>query len=71
LRLTLLGLGIGLAGSFALARVIAGTLYRVKPTDPQTYIAMTILLFAVAMLAVYIPARRAAALDPLAALRWE
>lgn len=46
-------------------------LFRVKATDPQTYIVMTILLFAVAMLAVYIPARRAAALDPLVALRWE
>ena len=71
LLITVLGLGIGLAGSLILARVIASMLYQVKPTDPQTYITMTVLLFAVAMLAVYIPARRVATLDPLVALRWE
>lgn len=71
LLITLVGLAIGLAGSLMVARLIAGMLYHVAPSDPQTYIVMTVLLFAVAMLAVYIPARRAASLDPLVALRWE
>jgi putative ABC transport system permease protein len=71
LLMAIIGLGLGLAGSFALTRVVQNLLYRVAPTDPLTYIVVSVLLVAVAMLATYIPARRAARLDPMVALRWE
>lgn len=66
-----LGLALGLAGSLALKHVVEHLLYEVKTTDPLTYAAVSLLLFAVAMLAAYFPARRAAKVDPLVALRWE
>jgi putative ABC transport system permease protein len=66
-----IGLGLGLAGSLALTRVVESLLYKVKPTDPPTYVAVSALLLTVALLATYIPARRAARVDPLVALRWE
>jgi putative ABC transport system permease protein len=69
--MTVLGLVFGLAGSFLLKRVVEHLLYQVKTTDPLTYAAVSLLLLAVAMLAAYIPARRAAKVDPLVALRWE
>ncbi len=69
--MTVLGLVLGLAGSLALKRVLEHLLYQVKTTDPLTYVAVSLLLLAVAMLAAYIPARRAAKVDPLVALRWE
>jgi putative ABC transport system permease protein len=69
MRLTLAGVGVGLAASFALTRTLSGLLYAVKPTDPVTFIAVSLLLSAVALLACYIPARRAARLDPLKTLR--
>ena len=65
------GLTIGLAGSLAFTRVIANRLYVVTATDPATYIAVCLLMFAVAMTATYIPARRAARVDPVVALRQE
>jgi len=71
LRLTLIGVAIGVAGSFALTRLIARFLYEVKPTDPLTFAAVSIVLTAVALAASYIPARRASKLDPMAALRHE
>ena len=71
LLMAMIGLGLGLAGSFALTSVVQSRLYRVTPTDPLTYIAVSVLLVAVALLATYIPARRAARLDPMVALRWE
>jgi hypothetical protein len=65
------GLALGLVGSLALTRVIRLLVYAVTPTDPVTYVAVSVLLLAVALVAAYIPARRASRVDPMAALRWE
>ena len=71
LSLVLIGIGIGLAGALALTRVSAYLLYQVSAADPLTLVLVSILLIAIAMIACYIPARRAANLDPLIALRYE
>jgi predicted permease len=69
LGLTLVGVGIGLAASVGLARAMARLLYSVSPTDPPTYAAVTVLWLAVASAACYLPARRAARVNPTVALR--
>jgi ABC-type antimicrobial peptide transport system permease subunit len=69
--LVLVGEAIGLAGAFALTRLIRGLLFGVTPTDLTTFIAVAGILAAVALLATLIPARRAARVDPLVALRYE
>ena len=71
LRLSLVGIAVGLAASFALTRVMASMLVGVKPTDPATFAAMALVFLTVAAFASWLPARRAAALDPSNALREE
>jgi ABC-type antimicrobial peptide transport system, permease component len=70
-KLGLLGIVLGLAGAIALTRVMVSLLFEVKPTDPATLIGVALLLAAVAMLACYIPARRAVSIHPMTALRRE
>lgn len=71
MRLVLIGAFIGLLGSFALTRVLTSVLFNVRPTDPLTFVAVTLSLCAAALLACYIPARRATKIDPMEALRYE
>src|SRR5262245_47249764 len=71
LVLAVVGLAVGIAGSFALTRWLGSLLYNVKPNDLWSLGAASVLLALVALLACYVPARRAAAMDPLSALRCE
>jgi putative ABC transport system permease protein len=71
LRLTSIGIAIGLAGAIALTRYIEGMLYDITPLDPLTYISVVALFVAVTSIASYLPARRATRIDPMAALRYE
>ena len=70
-RTILIGVAIGLAGSLVLTRTVKSLLFGVTATDPLTFAAVVLLLVTAALLACYIPARRATRVDPMVALRYE
>ncbi|PYU59613.1 MAG: hypothetical protein DMG56_17750 [Acidobacteria bacterium] len=71
LGLVIVGAAVGLVGAVVVSHLMTGLLYGVRPTDPLTFVVVALLLIGVALLACYIPARRALRVDPLVALRYE
>jgi putative ABC transport system permease protein len=71
LVLTVTGLGIGGAGALLVSRWLSSLLFGVRATDPSSFVVVTVLLLAVACIASYLPARRAAGIDPVVAMRGE
>jgi len=71
MTVALIGAAVGLAGSVLLVRLLKSLLYGVQPTDPLTFVLVPMVLCGIALLATYIPARRAARVDPMRALRYD
>jgi putative ABC transport system permease protein len=71
IRLTTIGLLLGIAGGLVAGRMITSLLFQVRPTDASTFVAVSVVLGAVGLLASYVPARRATRVDPMVALRYE
>jgi putative ABC transport system permease protein len=71
LMVGLAGLGLGLAATLAVVRLLSGLLYEVPAFDPTTFAGASMLLIVVVLAACYFPARRASRLEPMSALRWE
>jgi ABC-type antimicrobial peptide transport system permease subunit len=70
-KVALMGVGIGVIGALGLTRFLSSFLYGVKPRDPLTLIAVSLILLSVAVMASYVRARRATKVDPMVALRYE
>ncbi len=71
MRLTVIGIGIGLLAAFFVSRLLSGLLFDVSGNDPLTYVSVSVILAGVALIACFVPARRAAKVDPIVALRYE
>jgi ABC-type antimicrobial peptide transport system permease subunit len=71
MRLTIVGVVVGVAAAFGLTRLISSFLFGVKPWDPIVFVTVPVILAAVALVAVWLPATRAAKLNPMQALRTE
>ena len=71
MTISFLGVVLGCLGSLALTRLLASTLFAISPTDPATFVVVSLMLVAVATVAAYGPARRATRVDPVVALRFE
>jgi ABC-type antimicrobial peptide transport system permease subunit len=69
MRLTVIGVGIGLAGAYAVTRLMASVLFGVSATDPPTFIGVTVILALSSVIAAWLPAERATRVDPMIALR--
>jgi putative ABC transport system permease protein len=70
-KLALIGAAVGLIGALAAGQLIASLLFGVEPSDPSTFVAVSVVLLGAVMLACYVPAYRATKVDPMVALRYE